>query len=284
MSAITHIPFYPSDWLAGTRGMTAAEMGVYITILAMIYERAGPIKADDMAKLARLCGTSASALKGILESLIADEKLTLVDGHLSNRRAELEIKNVMAKSEVAKANINARWEKRQAKSTAAEYGGNTDEILANSHKPNSTSSLRSDVPRAKRASPPGFDEFWLQYPQKVGRGAALKAFVKARSEADQATIMAGLARYAAKQDDRPWCNPATWLNQQRWLDAPAAQGPPAAKEHKNHEFMNAFAKVLNAPDSGNPEHRHAVANADAGLHDSGGAFEIEFAPVDAKWR
>jgi uncharacterized protein YdaU (DUF1376 family) len=109
--------------------MTAAEMGVYITIIAMIYERAGPIKADDTAKLARLCGTSASALKGILERLIADEKLTLIDGMISNRRAELVIKNVMSKSEVARASVEARWAKRSTKSISEEYERNTDAIL-----------------------------------------------------------------------------------------------------------------------------------------------------------
>lgn len=34
-------------------------------------------------------------------------------------------------------------------------------------------------------------------------------------------LMAGLRRYVAKTDDRPWSNPATWLNQDRWDDQPA---------------------------------------------------------------
>ncbi|TBY41617.1 hypothetical protein E0H54_30990 [Rhizobium leguminosarum bv. viciae] len=59
---------------------------------------------------------------------------------------------------------------------------------------------------------------------------ALASFLKARSKADLETIMAGLRAYSAKTDDRPWCNPATWLNQDRWNDAPAvvprAQAPP----------------------------------------------------------
>jgi hypothetical protein len=100
-------------------------------------------------------------------------------------------------------------------------------------------SLRSGTPRARRASPPGFEDFWLQYPNKVGKAAALKAFIKARSEADQSTIMAGLARYATKPDDRPWCNPATWLNQQRWLDAPASQAPP-----KRQNYTDATNEII----------------------------------------
>lgn len=135
MSTITHVPFYPSDWLSGTRGMTAAQMGVYITLLAMMYERAGPIRADDMARLARLCGTSASALSGIISGLVEDGKLTRVEGGLFNRRAELEIKNVMSKSEVARAKANSKWGKSSTKSTKDECSGIPPAMLANSHKP-----------------------------------------------------------------------------------------------------------------------------------------------------
>lgn len=66
-----------------------------------------------------------------------------------------------------------------------------------------------------------FDEFWSLFPNKVGKRDAEKAFVKAVSRADPSIILAGLRRYVAKTDDRPWCNPATFLNQDRWEDAPA---------------------------------------------------------------
>lgn len=66
-------------------------------------------------------------------------------------------------------------------------------------------------------------EFWAIYPHKVGKPVAIKAFVKARQRAGLDEILAGLRRYAAKVDDRPWCNPSTWLNQDRWNDTPAVQ-------------------------------------------------------------
>jgi len=74
-------------------------------------------------------------------------------------------------------------------------------------------------------------DFWPTYPNKVGKPDALKSWLKARQDTDLETIMAGLDRYVHKADDRPWCNPATWLNQQRWTDQPAAvvprqQAPP----------------------------------------------------------
>ena len=63
------------------------------------------------------------------------------------------------------------------------------------------------------------------FPNRVGRRAAEKAFVKARKRADLAAIMSGLRRYALKTDDRPWCNPATFLNQDRLEDEPVDVAP-----------------------------------------------------------
>ena len=78
-----------------------------------------------------------------------------------------------------------------------------------------------------------FDEFWAIFPNKVGKRDAEKSFTAARSRASFEAIMSGLRRYAAKTDDRPWCNPTTFLNQDRWNDQPAAtmrvspaNGPP----------------------------------------------------------
>ncbi|MBG6178618.1 hypothetical protein IWQ55_006479 [Labrenzia sp. EL_208] len=67
-----------------------------------------------------------------------------------------------------------------------------------------------------------FDEWYADYPHKVGRGAALKAFKTVIKKTNLETLKTGLQRYVrSKPADRSWCNPATWLNQERWTDAPA---------------------------------------------------------------
>jgi hypothetical protein len=70
-----------------------------------------------------------------------------------------------------------------------------------------------------------FTDFWSLFPNKVGRRDAERAFDKARQRVSFETIIAGLQRYASKADDRPWCNPATFLNQDRWEDQPATAPP-----------------------------------------------------------
>lgn len=142
MSAIKHVRFYPSDWLAGTRGLTAAETGVYITLIALMYENCGPVQ-NDTARLARLCGTSSSAFSKIIKSLIGDGKISETQDGLFNARVEREIEFVVEKSELARNNIKTRWDKNLNKSKSDSYGRNTDELLTSSYKL-VISSLHSD--------------------------------------------------------------------------------------------------------------------------------------------
>lgn len=68
-------------------------------------------------------------------------------------------------------------------------------------------------------------QFWKRWPNKVGKPAAVKAFlaVRTKGNADLATILAGIDAYERSRGDKPWLNPATFLNQRRFEDAPAAQ-------------------------------------------------------------
>jgi len=76
-----------------------------------------------------------------------------------------------------------------------------------------------------------FSEFWQAYPNRKGKGAASKKYEKIDVETHKSILLAIDAqkrhRQAAKKTGEfmpEWCMPATWLNQQRWLDEiPSAQ-------------------------------------------------------------
>jgi hypothetical protein len=68
--------------------------------------------------------------------------------------------------------------------------------------------------------------FWPSYPHQVGMPVARKAFFSALKKVDLETLMAGLEAYKqTKPDNIAWCNPATWLNQERWADQPSHINP-----------------------------------------------------------
>jgi len=74
-----------------------------------------------------------------------------------------------------------------------------------------------------------FDHFWSQYPRKVGKEAARKAFAKAMKKTTADKVMSGvedLRIRVAGKDQQFTPHPATWLNEGRWDDETATD--PAA--------------------------------------------------------
>lgn len=71
-----------------------------------------------------------------------------------------------------------------------------------------------------------FDEFWANYPRRVGKGAAWRTWVKLKP--DNALLVQMLATLEWQTRDPNWLkdggnyipHPTTWLNQERWTDKP----------------------------------------------------------------
>lgn len=106
--------FYPSDWLAGTRGLTMAEAGLYITMIMMMYEKGAPID-DDHTALARLAGAPKAAFARALQTLLRSGKIIETDDGLWSRRVEKELKTRAHKAKVASQSASARWQKGEEK-------------------------------------------------------------------------------------------------------------------------------------------------------------------------
>jgi len=238
MTKMPWVRFFPSDWLGGTRGMSAVETGIYITLIATMYERGEPI-VEDHARLARLCGASNSAFRKALDTLIDEGKITRIEAGLWNDRVEKEQVYLSEKSEVGSRAANARWSKKHNKNNiASDADALQTQCQGNANQKPDTRYISTDVD-IKEARTRDFtsefeSHFWPIYPNKVGKPVARTAFIKARAKADLETIMAGLRAYVSKTDDRAWCNPSTWLNQERWADAPAqvprGHAPPGGQQ------------------------------------------------------
>lgn len=77
-------------------------------------------------------------------------------------------------------------------------------------------------------SPPSFDfdawfahELWLHFPRRIGKGAARRAAKVALKKTSPETLLEAVKRHArdmAGKDEQYIPHPATWLNQERWLD------------------------------------------------------------------
>lgn len=82
MSNFPYIPFYPGKWLGRTAKLSAAERGVFITLICEMYERMTPLEVDHK-RLARLCATTPKTFENILNELLQDSNLLVMnDGYL----------------------------------------------------------------------------------------------------------------------------------------------------------------------------------------------------------
>lgn len=94
------------------------------------------------------------------------------------------------------------------------------------------------VTSALRAEDAAFDEFWKNYPRKVGKKAARKAWITATREASPAFIIHAVRHYPFDLSDNkkfvPY--PAKWLNEGRYEDWNAHEVSEAQRERdREHE-------------------------------------------------
>lgn len=91
----------------------------------------------------------------------------------------------------------------------------TGDELTNTHKEPKQTNL--DIYNQR------FEEFWSVYPKRVGRKAAATKWRTAVKTANPDLIIEAATKYRdnPKRDPDFTANPATWLNQERWLDEPA---------------------------------------------------------------
>lgn len=96
-----------------------------------------------------------------------------------------------------------------------------------------------------------FKDFWAAYPKKIGKDAALKAFMKRKPSAELLSKMIAAIEWQSQTDQ--WKkdggqyipNPATWLNQGRWEDEPLT--PTVSQNANINRNPNASPNISQNP-------------------------------------
>jgi hypothetical protein len=95
----------------------------------------------------------------------------------------------------------------------------------------SRSPSASTSPKPGADDDPQFVRFWAAYPRRIGKGQARRAWAKAVKGTDAEKIIEAASRFAAdrgNQDPQFIPHPTTWLNGERWNDAPDPLPPREA--------------------------------------------------------
>lgn len=109
--------------------------------------------------------------------------------------------------------------------------------------------LNPDPPISPKGGLVGFETFWKEYPKKVGKGDAIKAWAKIKplnglvEEIIQAVISQKRSGDWTKDGGKYIPHPSTWLNGQRWLDEIGLEKKEAESWDKRDQVIQGQAKL-----------------------------------------
>jgi uncharacterized protein YdaU (DUF1376 family) len=247
------VAFYTSDFLAGTAGMTAAEKGVYITLLCLMYETEEPLNYR-MDTLARRCGCrTVPALEKILEVLEEDGKIERLEEGIWSDKVS---KHIVSRHERRRQGVVAaetRWKKTKEKQSSKDAGAMPEQCQPEPESDNK--SLRLCVDHSTRDAQ--FEDFWENFPHRGGvkrdRAKAKKkwdliargnrvdlSFIVERAKLyrGDGAVLAGFGK-----------GPVPWLNGQCWddeIEPPRQQKTPGAGAGGDREAQIAYFKRVAA--------------------------------------
>lgn len=256
---LPYVRFYMSDWLAATRGMKAAEVGTYFTLLALMYERGEPLP-EQPRRLARQCGlASPKVFSDYLETLIEDGKIVRRGGGLWNNRVEKEFEFREKNSEQSSEAASARWGKSN-KNNDRNMRPHSDRNATAMRKPEARSQIEkrdTNVSPKKRAGE-RLSADWLPSQADID-------FAKDQGLADH-----DIEREAAKFRDYwlaktgqgatklDWA--ATWRN---WVRNAPRRPPGPSKADKPMSNLDRFEQAIRLAEERENEDRNRQADSSA---------------------
>jgi uncharacterized protein YdaU (DUF1376 family) len=190
------------------------EHGCYHQLLDQYYLNEEPLPLD-IDKIFRLLSARTQDEKDAIKNVLKDFFMETEAGFIQ-RRCDDEIKFYHDRIDLAAKAGRKSAEKRansNGRSTLVQRAFN--QLITNNQEPitNNHIDISSD-----------FDIFWQEFPKKTGKEAARKSWNKTRPNLQDV-----LKALAWQKQSKQWFekggqfipNPATYLNQHRWLDEPS---------------------------------------------------------------
>jgi len=217
MASYPSMPLWTDAYLADTRHLSTQEHGAYLLLLMVAWRRPDCNLPDDDKLLARFAGLGPRQWKNVKDAVM--EFWTLEDGCWTQKRLLKERSFVVNRSKINSANANKRdYTKSRKTKKTKNANASVEECETDAPTPIPTPTPKKKDTKVSLFKETNFEEFWTQYPRREGKGAARTSYQKAIKKAKHEVIMAGVARY--NPDPAFTHLPATWLNQERWLDEP----------------------------------------------------------------
>jgi hypothetical protein len=203
------LKFYPSDWRSDEelRNCSIAARGLWIELLCIMHKSGGYLLINEKPPSDEQLSMQVAVPVDQLKTLILELENENV---FSRNKARIIYSRKMVRGE-NKARISRENGKMGGNPTLC----SENEIQAQDN-PQKLEARNQKLETRKKNK--YFDEWWMIYPRKIGKGTAEKAYAKADLPPD---ILEITRRYAASRqgEDQTFTpHPATWLNRKSWLD------------------------------------------------------------------
>lgn len=205
--------FYVRDWLSDPqlRMCSHSTKGIWIDLLCLMWE--APERGKLEGTVEQFC-KMLSINNGDFEQFLADASVTnFANVTKCNNRVTVENRRMRREEKIR---YNTRLRVRKHRSNA--------NVTPHVTPPSSSSSSNTPISPKSVTTENLFESFWLNYPRKVGKQAAFKAWKRIKDKKDvYEKIKENLPR---QKESEQWLkdngqfvpNPATYLNQGRWED------------------------------------------------------------------
>jgi uncharacterized protein YdaU (DUF1376 family) len=232
---VNYFEFHIGDYAQATQHLSMLEDAAYSRMLRWCYANERPLPFD-IKQIERLVRAQSKPEREAVSNVLSEFFVQMDDGWHQDR-VDREIARYQDKQRKASASANARWKKGETHNEGnANAYANALQTLCEGNAnqtPDTNKTPIAPLPGGETvaSSPPGFDDFWQAYPRKVGKGAALTAWKRARVNGHLADVLAAIT---VQRSSEQWQrdggrfvpNPATWLNQRRWEDETAPGAGP----------------------------------------------------------
>jgi uncharacterized protein YdaU (DUF1376 family) len=198
------------DFRRDTASLSDVVAMAYLKLLWMYYDTELPLPAD--AKLlAFKIGSDAETVQLLLDSFFQ-----LDENVYRHKRCDAEIVAYYSRKTRARDNANKRWQNATASENHA--------IALLEHSNSITTAKKSHANREPITDNQiyinRFDTFWKQYPRKIAKDNAKKAWLKIKPDDDllNRMLVAINQQGLINKEIQFVPHPATWLNGKRWED------------------------------------------------------------------
>jgi uncharacterized protein YdaU (DUF1376 family) len=198
------------DFRRDTASLSDVVAMAYLKLLWMYYDTELPLPAD--AKLlAFKIGSDAETVQLLLDSFFQ-----LDENVYRHKRCDAEIIEYYSRSEKARDKANQRWKNAKASNNHATALLEHSHSIATAKKSHANREPITD----NQIYISSFDTFWKQYPRKIAKDNARKAWLKIKPDEDlvQKILTAVKTHKTFKVDEQFIPHAASWLNAKRWDD------------------------------------------------------------------